>query len=214
MLVATVLLAAALLVDSAPPPAVPLSGAPPEASALAGEGFVFVTEEQGVKIYRRNRRVGLEFAVDTTFAASPERVRRVLIDYPNHAKWQRRLKENRVLGRGDGFLDVYQRMKLPVLDDRDYTLHVTWGDDGSVLWTRFAIANDRGPAPVPGVVRLTEHEGTFRLEPVDGGKATHAVHRFSIDIAGPFPAWMAMGEAKSDILEFVAGIAKQLPNYL
>lgn len=213
MLVATVLLAAALLADSVPPVAVPLTSAPPGASALAGEGFVFVTEEKGIRIYRRDRRSGLEFATEATIAAAPERVRRVLIDYPNHAKWQKRLKDNRVLARGDGFLDVYQRMKLPVLDDRDYTLHVTWGDDGGVLWTRFVTANDRGPGPVPGVVRITQHEGAFRLEPAQGGKATRAVHRFSIDVNGPFPAWMAQGQATSNIVEFFEGITGQLPGY-
>lgn len=187
--------------------------APAPASALAGEGFVLVGEEKGVKVYRRDKRRGFEFAAVGTFAASPSRVQRVLTDYGNHQRWQKHLKDNRVLSRGEGFADVYQRMGLPIIDDRDYTLHATWGDDGGVLWTRFVTANDRGPAPVSGVVRLLSHEGGFRLEPTSGGKETHAVYRFYIDMAGSFPAWAAKGQAMSDIPEFFVNVGKQLVYY-
>jgi hypothetical protein len=196
-----------------PASAAPPAGAPKPASALADEGFVLLGDEKGVKIYRREKRPGIEFAIEGSFAASPERVRRVLVDYPNHRKWQKHLKENRVLTRGDHALDVYQRLDLPVLDDRDFTLHVTWGDEGDVLWTRFVAANDRGPAPVKGVTRVTDHDGAWRLEPTEGGKTTHAVYRFHLDLAGSFPAWMGKGQAASDLREFFAAITKQLPDY-
>lgn len=192
-------------------PAPPRPSAPPPASALTGEGFALIGEEHGVKVYRREKRPGIELAAEGTFAASPERVRRVLLDYPSHAKWQKHLKENRILARGDGFLEVYQRLELPVLDDRDFTLHVTWGDDNAVLWMRFAAA--RGPAPVKGVVRVTDHSGGWRLEAVDGGKSTRAVYRFHIDLAGSFPSWMGKGQATSDVPELFANITRQLPRY-
>jgi hypothetical protein len=195
---------------SATPPATP--GAPPPATAFAGEGFALIAEERGVKVYRREKRPGIELAAEGMLPGSPERVRRVLIDYPNHQRWQKHLKENRVLARGDGFLDVYQRLDLPVLDDRDFTLHATWGDDAGVFWMRFVAANARGPAPVKGVVRVTAHEGGWRLEPAAGG-TTHAVYRFYLDLAGSFPAWMGKGQAASDVPELFASIAKQLPAY-
>jgi hypothetical protein len=187
--------------------------APPPATALASEGFALIADERGVKVYRREKRSGIELAAEGNIAATPERVRRVLVDYPSHPTWQKHLKENRILGRGDGFLDVYQRLDLPVLADRDFTLHVTWGDEGAVAWLRFAVAGALGPPPVKGVVRVTQHEGGWRLEPIDGGKATHAVYRFYLDLAGSFPAWMGKGQAASDLLELYARIAKQLPKY-
>jgi hypothetical protein len=187
--------------------------APPPATSFAGEGFALIADEKGVKVYRREKRPGIELAAEGNIAASPERVGRVLLDYPNHRRWQKHLKENRILGRGDGFLDVYQRLDLPVLDDRDFTLHVTWGEEGAIPWMRFATANGLGPPPVSGVVRVTQHEGGWRLEPIDGGKATHAVYRFYLDLAGSFPAWMGKGQAASDVPELYANIAKQLPAY-
>lgn len=199
---------------TSPAPSVaPRAAAPPPASALPAEGFVFLGEEKGVKVYRREKRPGIELAAEGNLPASPERVRRVLLDYPSHQRWQKHLKENRILARGDGFLDVYQRLDLPVLDDRDFTLHVTWADDGGVPWMRFETANARGPAPVRGVVRVTQHEGGWRLSPVDGGKATHAVYRFYLDLAGSFPAWMGKGQAASDVAELFVNITRQLPRY-
>jgi hypothetical protein len=195
----------------APPAAQPR--APGPASGLAGEGFVLLGERRGIKVYRREQRPGIELAAEGTFDASPERVRRVLIDYPNHRRWQKHLKENRILARGVDSLDVYQRLDLPVLDDRDFTLHVTWGADADVFWMRFAAMNERGPAPVQGVVRVTAHSGGWRLEPADGGKSTRAVYRFHLDLAGSFPAWMGKGQATDDIPELFDNIRKELPRY-
>jgi hypothetical protein len=193
--------------------AAPLANAPAAASALASEGFVLMGERKGVRVFQRDKRKGLEFAAEGTFAASPERVQRVLIDYPSHGKWQKHLKTNRVLARGPDFLDVYQRMSVPIIDDRDYTLHVTWGDEGGVRWTRFVTANDKGPGPTSGVVRIRDHTGAFRLEPANHGTSTHAVYRFYIDLAGSVPMWAARGQALGDIAEFFVNIGKQLPSY-
>jgi hypothetical protein len=185
--------------------------APPPASSLAAEGFTLIADERGVRVYRREQRGGIELAAEGRIAASPDRVRRVLIDYPSHQRWQKHLKENRILARGDGFLDVYQRLDLPMIDDRDFTLHVTWGDEGAVAWMRFVAQSGLGPPPVKGVVRVTQHEGGWRLEPVDGGTSTHAVYRFYLDLAGSFPAWMGKGQAAKDLPDLFANIARQAP---
>jgi hypothetical protein len=193
--------------------AVAQASAPPPATSLPSEGFVLIADEKGVKVYRREKRPGIELAAAGNLAGSVDRVRRVLTDYPSHQRWQKHLKESRVLGRGDGFLDVYQRLDLPLIDDRDFVLHVTWGDEATVGWMRFAAATGIGPPPVKGVVRVTQHEGGWRLEPLDGGRATYAVYRFYLDLAGSFPAWMGKGQAASDLPELFANITRQLPSY-
>ena len=201
-----------LAVAGAPDAARPV-GAPPPASGLLAEGFVLIGEEKGVRVYRREKRAGIELAAEGTLGAAPERVRRVLIDYPSHQRWQPRLKESRVLARGGDSLDVYQRLTLPVLDDRDFTLNVTWGAQAEVLWVRFAAANARGPAPISDAVRVNDQEGGWRLEPADGGLATRAVYRFHMDLGGSFPAWMGKSQATSEVPELFDNIAKQLSRY-
>lgn len=186
--------------------------APAAASALASEGYTFMAEEKGVRVHRReNKRPGVEFAVEATLQATPDQVRRALLDYPNHTKWQKHLKENKVITRADDSIVIYQRLALPVVDDRDFTLRVTWGDDAGVLWQRFELAKDAGPKPVSGVVRVTGHEGSWRLEP--DGKKTRAVYRFHFDAGGSIPSWLGKGMAQDDIVDFVKRLEKELPKY-
>ncbi len=188
-------------------------GVPPPASGLPNEGFVSIGTRGTVEVFRREQRPGLELAAVGTIAASPERVRKVLTDYPSHQRWQKHLKECRILARGADSLDVYQRLDLPVIDDRDFTLHVTWGNENDVTWMRFAAANDKGPGPVRGVVRVAEHQGSWRLEPIDGGRATRAVYRFHIDLAGSVPGWLGKGQAADDLGELFNNVTRQLPAY-
>src|SRR4051812_35573728 len=97
-----ILVALAPIAASAePPPAAPAKAsspgrAPAPASALASEGFTLLAEENGVRVYRREKRAGVEFAVQGSLPAPPDQVRRALLDYPSHPKWQKHLKENKV----------------------------------------------------------------------------------------------------------------------
>lgn len=212
-----ILFALAPLAASAEPAPPAQAGAPPSvrapapASALASEGFTLLGEDKGVRVHNREKRAGVEFAAEASLPAPPEQVRRALLDYANHKKWQEHLKENKILARDADSLVVYQRLDLPVIDDRDYTLKVTWGADGSILWTRFAIANERGPKPVDDVVRVTAHAGSWRLEP--DGEKTRAVYRFHLDVAGSVPSWLGKGQAKDELVEFFVQLKQQLPNY-
>jgi hypothetical protein len=205
-LVCAVVAGLAAPVDAAP-------GPPAPASALPAEGFKLLGEEKGVRIHRREQRPGIELAGEGEIPGSPDRARRVLLDYGKHPSWNKHLKESRVLAKGDGWLDVYQRLDLPVLDDRDYTLHVVWGAEGDVLWMRFETANERGPAPVRGVVRITAHSGSWRFDRAPGGKATRAVYRFHMDLAGSFPSFLGKGQAQSDVANLFVEVGKQLPRY-
>jgi hypothetical protein len=209
--IAPVVMAALGVLVSDPARADAIAPAPP--ALLPKEGFAPLGEEQGVRIYRREQRPGIELAGVGAIAATPERVRRVLLDYARHPRWNRHLKESRVLARGDDWLDVYQRLDLPILDDRDYTLHVVWGADGDVLWLRFAAANERGPAPVKGVVRVTRHEGSWRFDPTNEGAGTRAVYRFYMDLAGSFPSWMGKGQATKDVAALFTKVTAELPSY-
>jgi hypothetical protein len=131
--------------------------------------------------------------------APPARVRDALLDYPRHPSWLKELRRSEVLVRDPHSLVVYQRLVLPVIADRDFTLKVRWGEDGDVLWTRFSAANELGPGPLRGVVRVGIHEGSWRLEPVDGGRRTLARYHVRLDLGGSLPPWMARGRAGKDI---------------
>ena len=179
-------------------------------ASLQTEGFYPIEERHGVKVFRRDGARGIELGAEGDFDAPPARVLEVLLDYANHPRWVRGLKESRILERGKDWLDVYQRLDLPVLDDRDFTLHVTWGERADGKWLRFTAANERGPAPAKGVVRVPLHDGEWQLAPTDGGRATHAVYHFHLDLAGSFPAWMGRGKAGRDVPNLFESIRAQL----
>jgi hypothetical protein len=182
------------------------------AQALSSDGFYPIGEAHGVQVYRRNADHGIELGAEGNFAAPPAQVLAVLLDYDSHPKWVKGLAESRVLDRSDGALDVYQRLNLPVISDRDFTLHVTWGGDGDGRWLRFGAVN-RGPAPRNGVVRVTTHTGEWHLEPIDGGRGTHAIYRFHLDLAGSFPSWMGKNRAGKDVEGLFEHIRDQLRYY-
>jgi hypothetical protein len=183
------------------------------AAMLSGQGFYPIGEHHGVKVYRRDTS-GIELGAEGDIPAPPDRVLAVLTDYANHPKWVKGLAESKVLARDANSVVVYQRLNLPVLDDRDFTLHATWGDlpDGG-RWLKFVTANDRGPRPVQGVVRVHTHDGAWQLEPIDGGRATHAIYRFHLDLAGSFPAWMGKGKAGKDVPNLFENLRNQVQYY-
>ncbi len=172
--------------------------------------LVFVTDAHGVQVSLRNDTACIELVADGGFAASPERVLAVILDYERSPLWQKQLGESRVLSRGARALDVYQRLKLPIISDRDYTLHVTWGEDERGVWLRFSAANERGPAPRSGVVRVPVHQGVWRLERVSDGRATRAHYEVKVDLGGSVPAGMARGRIAKDIPEYFEGLRRQL----
>jgi hypothetical protein len=97
-----------------------------------------------------------------------------------------------------------------VLDDRDFTLRVTWAEEAGTRIIRFAADAAHGPPPRHGVVRVTLHEGEWHLEPIDGGRRTHAVYRMKLDLGGSLPGWMGRGRAAKEVPGLFEAIRQQL----
>jgi hypothetical protein len=176
---------------------------------LTNQGFERVAHDHGVTVFRREGVKEINLTAEGDISAPPERVRQVLLDYSHHPQWVRHLAESKViLGDGQHIL-VYQRLDLPILDDRDFTLSVTWGQEGDVLWTKFATANDKGPAPRQKVVRVPLHEGGWELTPIDGGQRTRARYHFRLDLGGSLPGWMGRSRAGKDVPALFEALRKQ-----
>ncbi len=181
--------------------------------AFSDSGYTPIADVHGVKVYKRDSGKGIDLAGEGMIDAPPEQVRKVLLDYEAHPKWNKNLAESKVLHKDADALDVYQRLDLPVLSDRDYTLHVKWGHDGDTLWLRFAADNDRGPAPKKGVVRLSDDEGEWTLQPKDGGAHTWARYHFRMNLGGSVPGWMGKGSASKEVPTLFDHVREQLKYY-
>lgn len=152
-----------------------------------------------VEVYRQLQSEAIDLVAEGDIDAPPEVVRAVVLDYPNANAVSDHVTESRVLSSNARELMVYQRLKLPVIADRDFTLHVVWGSRAGQLWTRFTVDNTRGPAERDGIVRVSLLTGGWDLTPIRDGRATHAVYRVQIDLAGSIPRWMVSGGAAKDL---------------
>lgn len=182
----------------------------PLTTPLASRGYERIQQDGGVAVYQKRGAAIVDLAADGSFPFAPERVRAVLLDYEHHARFVHDLAESRVLRRDRAELTVYQRLDLPVLSDRDYTLAVSWGAVGSTLWLKFGCANQRGPAPRSGVVRVWTHDGGWLLQPAQGGKGTVARYQVQLDLAGSVPRWMARSGAGREVPALFRAVASQI----
>ncbi|MEE8410260.1 MAG: START domain-containing protein, partial [Myxococcota bacterium] len=104
--------------------------------------------------------------------------------------WMPNMAEARILREEGDTRIVYQRVSPPIVDDRDYTLRIVAFEDQEtgVFEQRLSLANDRGPPPVDGVVRVLVVEGGWLLEPV-GKNKTRILYWLHTDPGGAVPGW-------------------------
>jgi hypothetical protein len=138
--------------------------------ALAGHpGFVPVANDGGVRVYEHKGAAAVEMLAVAVVDATPAEVLAVLLDYDNYARLNPRLGESRILKRTAHDLMAFQRLKLPVIKDRVYVLHVGWRtsvDGKSDI--RFGLVPELAPN-LPDTVRMPILAGRWELEPVAGG---------------------------------------------
>lgn len=175
---------------------------------LSSSAFETIAQEKGVRVYKHRTSEIIRIGAEGRFPAPPEQVRQALLDYPRQVGTIARLSEARVLSRAERALYVYQRLNLPVIDDRDFVLHVRHGADGEMRWVSYWAVTDRGPRPRDGVVRVTNHRGTWVLEPTDNGRATRVRYQVSIDLGGMLPRWMARAGAGRELPELFGAICR------
>jgi hypothetical protein len=183
------------------------------ALALFSEaGFVPIGGHHGVSVFQHKGAAAIELAAVGEIDAPPAEVEAVLLDYGNASRMIDRLAESRILERKPGEIVVYQHLKLPVIKDRDFTLHVTF-DDHHPRGLRFRIDNTRGPGEKKGLVRMTMLNGRWDLEPIREGQATRATYHVQLDFAGSVPRWMVAGGAAKDLPKLYEGIRRAVAEH-
>jgi hypothetical protein len=198
--------AVALLLIAATAPAravgVPLS------RSLTRSGYERIGRREGVTVYKHRDSDIIRLGADGRIDAPPDKVLRALLDYERQVGVIDRLSESRVIARRDGWLRVYQRLNLPVIDDRDFTLEVRWGRSNDLRWITYRALRRRGVPERDGVVRVTRHRGSWQLEPLDGGRATRVRFMVAIDLGGWLPKWMARAGSGKEVPDLFVSIRR------
>ena len=172
-------------------------------------GFKHVGGKYGVEVFRDMSSPVIDLYAEGDIEAPPAVVRDVLLDYANASKVTNNVSESRVLEKDEHEILVYQRLNLPIISDRDFTLRATWGRQGRDLTMQYGVDNTLGPAPHHGVVRLSTLQGSWLLEPIRDGAATRARYRVQIDLGGSVPRWMVSGGAAKDLPKLFQGLRRE-----
>jgi len=193
--------------------------------AFARSGWELVNStDDHIRLYTRQRanKAILEVRGISQFSVPPNMLRMALyqVEYfvgnvPYLTKVELIKKEGRERW-------IYQRLAPPVVDDRDYTLHMidlsppTPENESPPYYLHvWTLSKDVGPAPQPGVVRTPINEGFWLILPINGGKESLAINNFVADPGGLLPDFvinMANTKALPNLLRGFRKLAKD-PRY-
>ena len=174
----------------------------------------------GVTIYSRMRQGSAlkEFKSVGRIDASSSAVFAVLNNVEAYPAFMPYTSECRVLNRTADYTVAYQRLELPLVSDRDYTLRSehsqSAGRDGPIFHIQWEPANDLGPAEKAGVQRVKVCEGGWLIEP-EGERATRATYFIYTDSGGAIPAVIAESGSRIAIRKIFAAVRKEVldPKY-
>jgi hypothetical protein len=120
------------------------------------------------------------------------------------------VKRREVLRHTETEFLVYDRIKVPVVSDRDVTISIRRQVDPSgVVEVRFETANPSGPPVDPKHVRIPVVRGAWTISPL-GGNASQLRYRCYSEPGGSVPAWIARRGQQNQIMLDVEAILRPL----
>jgi hypothetical protein len=188
-----------------------------EPAATPGE-WKFISDKEGVALYRRQRPASNESKAIGEIAAPAALVHAVIDDVESYASFMPYTAECRVLKREGDSVVAYQRISAPLASDRDYTVRVRSSskpaEGGKVYLSRWETENALGPPEKSGVVRVKLCEGCWLLEPT-GPNTTRATYLIYTDSGGMIPTFIKNTGSQIGLRKMFAAIRKQVrdPKY-
>jgi hypothetical protein len=107
------------------------------------------------------------------------------------------VKKRVVISRATDELVLYEQIHTPVVSDRDVTLRFRRTVSGDTIEISFETANQLGPPPAAGFVRLPTVRGRWTLTPAPGG--AHVVYECFSEPGGSVPAFLVHGSQQSQV---------------
>lgn len=147
----------------------------PMDQSLKQNSYTYRSKKNGIKLYTKKGAKYIEVAGEGIIDAPIKVVLAQLYDYKRQQKYMDRVKttiriKEGYAKNGDHFTYVYHRLKLPVVNDRDYVFKST----RSKLKSGYKIAFQAVPStlfpPKSGVVRMTNHHGCWQIVPTKENK--------------------------------------------
>jgi hypothetical protein len=168
----------------------------------------------GVKVFTRMKAGSdiREVQAMGTVNASPARVYKVISDLDNYKDFMPFTRESKVVGKEGKHTFFYSYIAPPIVSNRDYTLRMIDQSSADVFKVAWEPANDKGPAPRDGTVRLQVNKGFWLLEPTEDGNNTTATYYVYTDPAGDIPNWLINKANRDSVPDVFRAIRKRVVN--
>ena len=183
--------------------------------AAAAKRWKKSSSERGIVVHTREGAGGNlpEFRGTVTIAASVWELLAILDDLNSVCEWTKRCAANREVKRiGFAKRIFYNRQGAtwPFADRDALMMGVVSGvEKGEDIHLKFAKIKDPAHPPVPGVVRMPQINGAYRLRRL-GPKRTHVTFRVRAHPGGWVPDWAASWVAKRIPIDTLAGLRRQV----
>jgi hypothetical protein len=118
------------------------------------------------------------------------------------------LKRREILRASDGELLIYDQIRTPIVSDRDYTIRVRRVTDGARTQFRCETANELGPPPARGHVRIPIIRAGWMTAP-DGNGTLVTYYAFS-EPGGSVPAFLVRRAQRDRSLADIVRMARRL----
>jgi hypothetical protein len=133
-------------------------------------------------------------------------------DYPSFMPYTTKTK---IIERKLNQIISYLRLDPPLVGARDVTVSVSSEiqkrEDGTTSYqVHWEPVNSMGPSPSPGVTRITLDQGSWKLEPTEGGKKTIATYTILTDAGGGLPAFVINFANRQGVENLFSAIRRQV----
>ena len=122
--------------------------------------------------------------------APPEKVYAVVTDFEHYAEFMPYLEESKVIRRTDDEVVTWAIMNAPLVSRRDWVVRIKLNPT-TKAGTTWTVSKEGGPPESDKAVRLKINDGSWTLDPLDGGKRTRATYYLYTDPGGSIPSWIA-----------------------
>jgi hypothetical protein len=180
--------------------------------AAADSDWFDVGGDRGVRVQARERDNVRELRATGIIDQPAEEVFAVLCDVRRTLVLVPHLKKLAVLYEASDTALAYQRLEVPTLAPRDFTIRHRCrteeaADGGTRRVNEWRTHNEAGPPERAGTIRLEVNEGSWVLEEVDGGRRTRATYRLRIDPGGDVPKFIVNTAMQLQVPQLFSNIA-------
>jgi len=126
-------------------------------------------------------------------SAAPLNVYKVAMDPATYEDISEYIETTQIIPSGEkDTWYIYQRLDLPLINDRDYTLRYMSIEHPEKLTyqIRWQAATNKGPAPIKDVIRVSICDGSITILPENNGTSTTITYALHTDPGGYIPDWL------------------------